>query len=856
MVCSVLLLLLFSSFSSAQTAQERHAHLKTTMESGDRNAAVQELNALRSADPGLFTANNYDYLLARLLEKRGDSAGALSNYHSVAARGSVLTQYAFWHLAQLARSTGDLVLEREHLRHLITTSAVSLLRGAATMRLGHSFLESQDYAASISALRPLVENTNDNTTREALGLIAQAYLKAGKQQEARETFQRLLMKMPDASRPDDFALAAVRGLDALDSNQTKPSASEMPQLTESEHLLRASVYQFNRDFDAARLHYLALVARYPESPTLANGLYQIGRGFYLEARYEEALKYFERVLKQFPSSMSARDALAFTAGAYNRMKRTDDALSAYKQFIQQYPDAASPERSYLNIIDTLHEAGRYKEALEWVQQTRTRFRNQLGDALALFAQARIHLAQSQWQAVVADTNELGKFSNLGGIRVPGGTTQSEITFLRGYALEQLGRTDEAISEYLGIPDGRNEYYGRRATQRLLAIGADARTHPLTQARANGLRAAAEKAINGGQAEPGRRLAQDALRLTEDAALRDETLKPLRRAYDELPVYKFPSFDLRPLGRQVVITPVRGSSPTSGSPAPGSPGRQPPLASIGQPGRSETVSDGVPEPSHRGLADELIFLGLYDEGVEEFAALRSVVSDANASQTSPKVTDPGEKAVQSSTQSDLGYTLALYSMQGGMANRAVRFAEQVWKNIPDDFLLELAPREMVDLLYPLPYRESLLKHSPPRGVDPRLVVAVARQESRFQPEVKSVAAARGLMQFIPATAIEVSGQLKLADFEQDDLYNPDTAILFGSQYLAGLLKQFPEMPEAVAASYNSGPENVSRWVARSHSNEPIRYVPEIGFPQTKDYVFKVMTNFWVYKQLYDEKLERR
>ena len=39
----------------------------------------------------------------------------------------------------------------------------------------------------------------------------------------------------------------------------------------------------------------------------------------------------------------------------------------------------------------------------------------------------------------------------------------ELTFLRGYALEQLGRTNEAISEFISIPDGRNEYYGKRST---------------------------------------------------------------------------------------------------------------------------------------------------------------------------------------------------------------------------------------------------------------------------------------------------------------------------------------------------------------------------------------------------------
>ena len=97
---------------------------------------------------------------------------------------------------------------------------------------------------------------------------------------------------------------------------------------------------------------------------------------------------------------------------------------------------------------------------------------------------------------------------------------------------------------------------------------------------------------------------------------------------------------------------------------------------------------------------------------------------------------------------------------------------------------------------------------------------------------------------------------MQNFRQDELYNADTAILFGSQYLAGLFKHFPGQPQAVVAAYNGGPENVARWVARSRGNDPDRYVSEIGFTQTKDYVFKVMLNYWQYQTLYDEKLERR
>lgn len=812
---------LLAPFSaSGQTAQERHTRIKSAMDAGDVKAALAELNTLRDSNSETLTANNYDYLHGRLQEKTGASAGANASYQQVIARQSVLSQYALWHLARLTRSTGDLVLERERLRQLIATAPRSLLREAAIMRVGQSLHESKDYNAAAAALRPIAESKNRSLAREALSLIAQSVLAAGKQQEAREVFSRLVMQMPDASRPDDFALAGVRGLDAL---ETGPTPSAPAQLPEAEHLLRASVYQFNRDFDAARRHYVALVERYPQSPTVANALYQTGRGFYLQLKYEEALKYFQRVLEQSPDSMSARDALSFTAGTYNRLKRTDEAVAAYRRFIERFPDAPNPERAYLNIVDALHEAGRHKEALDWVQQTRASFKGQIGDALALFAQTRVHLAQGNWQGVVADVNELRSRPDLGGTRVPGGTTPQELTFLRGYALEQLGRTDEAVSEYLSIPDGRNEYYGKRSTERLLAMGSDARTRPLIETRANALRAAAEKAINSGQADQGRRLAQDRLRVISDAALRDETLELVQRAYLTLPTFKLPTFNLLTLARQDVNT-------------------------------TQPQSVGV-EPSHQALAEELFFLGLYDEGVPEFAVARSE-GGSTATKAVPHAANPTEKAATVTSQSDLDYTLASYSLRGGLANRAVRFGEQLWKSIPADYVLELAPRELLDLLYPLPYRESLLMHAPPRGVDPRFVLSIARQESRFQPDAKSVAAARGLMQFIAETSGDVARQLSLGDFTQDNLYNPDTAILFGSEYLANLFKQFTAQPQAVAASYNGGPENVARWIGRSRSNEADRYVPELGFSQTKDYVFKVMTNFWVYQQMYDEKLERK
>jgi soluble lytic murein transglycosylase-like protein/TolA-binding protein len=781
---ALLLIATFAATTVAQSQSDLAARIRAAVEVGNWEGARADIETLRSTEPALFNSGSYSYLLGRIAEQSGDATTATIRYQE--SVNTQLAEYALWRLARFARTTGDLTLEREHLRRLLSTVPTSILRDAASLRLAESFSESGDFNSAINSARTIVATKNVALAREAATLVAAAYNRSQKKTEARDAYLKLLMQMPDASRPDDFALTAVRELDELDKND-----AGVLKLSEADHLLRASVYHFNRDFKGARTHYQAVVDANSQSGTVPNALYQLGRGYYLESNYEQATKLFQQVVDQHAQTSSARDALGFLASSYVRMKRAQDAVTTYQLLLQRFPDAPNPERTYLNIIDALHEAGRYADALTWVQQAQTRFKNDLGGGLALFARLRIHLAQGQWSEVVRDADELSKFADLGGTRVPGGTTNVEVSFLRAFALEQLGRTDEAISAYLAIPDGRNEYYGARATQRLLALGAKESTRPKIRSRFNSLSTVAQN-------DEGRRTLQTRLRLTQDQSERTELLKALASLYEALPAYKLQRFNLLSLENRIP-KPVGGDAETRG---------------------------GV-----------LWKLGLYDEAMPEFYA------------TTTSSTAPAGQSVSN----DEAYTMAVYSLRGGFANRAVRFAEQFWRTVPADYVIDLAPRDLTELLYPAPYRSSLLRHAPNRNVDPRFVLSIARQESRYQADAKSVAAARGMMQFIPSTALEIAAQLKLAQFKQGDLYHPDTAILFGSEYLSTLFQQFPNQPQAVAGSYNGGADNLARWIGRSKSAEPDRYVPEIGFSQTKDYVYKVMANFWNYQRLYDAQL---
>src|SRR4029450_7354113 len=121
-------------------------------------------------------------------------------------------------------------------------------------------------------------------------------------------------------------------------------------------------------------------------------------------------------------------------------------------------------------------------------------------------------------------------------------------------------------------------------------------------------------------------------------------------------------------------------------------------------------------------------------------------------------------------------------------------------------------------YPRYFWERVVAESAKYGADPRLVLSVMREESRFDLRAKSPAAARGLLQFIIGTARSVGQKLGLMDVQPEDLYQADVIIPLGAKYLADLVREFGgDRYEAVAA-YNAGPPQARLW-ARLAASEP-------------------------------------
>jgi peptidoglycan lytic transglycosylase len=159
-------------------------------------------------------------------------------------------------------------------------------------------------------------------------------------------------------------------------------------------------------------------------------------------------------------------------------------------------------------------------------------------------------------------------------------------------------------------------------------------------------------------------------------------------------------------------------------------------------------------------------------------------------------------------------------------------------------------------YPAPYRQTIVSAAKMRKLDPRFVLAIIKQESVFKPLAKSPAGARGLLQLTIDAAQKYATNAGLTDVQESQLYQPETSIRIGSEYLRELSNMFPNLPEAVAASYNGGEDNVTRWIKRARQKDPGVFTSEVGFDETKAYVQKVLNNYRVYRELYTADLARR
>lgn len=151
-------------------------------------------------------------------------------------------------------------------------------------------------------------------------------------------------------------------------------------------------------------------------------------------------------------------------------------------------------------------------------------------------------------------------------------------------------------------------------------------------------------------------------------------------------------------------------------------------------------------------------------------------------------------------------------------------------------------------YPPAFWELVRDEAGGQEVSPYFVLAIMREESRFQVDADSRAGAKGLMQLMPTTAKELARRER-ATLSEEALLTPELNIPLGVRYLRQVLHRFDWNPILAAAAYNAGPGAVTRWT-RAWGQLPLdEFVEQIPYEETQNYVRRVYSSYLIYRRLY-------
>jgi soluble lytic murein transglycosylase len=167
-----------------------------------------------------------------------------------------------------------------------------------------------------------------------------------------------------------------------------------------------------------------------------------------------------------------------------------------------------------------------------------------------------------------------------------------------------------------------------------------------------------------------------------------------------------------------------------------------------------------------------------------------------------------------------------------------------------------PPELRRLLYPLAHGELVVGHALAQGIDPHLLAAVIREESRYDERALSGASARGLTQFVQPTAERIGRGIGLGRLSADDLYRPEVAIRLGAAYLGELTRSFRDGDHQAVAAYNAGAPQALLWRGYCFSPESAEYYSKVNFTQTRGYLEKVLRSRALYRDIHGDRRAER
>ncbi len=153
---------------------------------------------------------------------------------------------------------------------------------------------------------------------------------------------------------------------------------------------------------------------------------------------------------------------------------------------------------------------------------------------------------------------------------------------------------------------------------------------------------------------------------------------------------------------------------------------------------------------------------------------------------------------------------------------------------------------------LPYYRYIKEYSKDKQA---LLLAIARQESRFIPSCISTSYALGMMQFMPFLAKDTAKLMKVKNFDLDDMFKPRIAYSFAYLHISYLQRRLKH-PLFIAYAYNGGIGFTKRMLKnglfKEGIYEPFMSMELVPYDESKRYAKKVLANYIIYKSILGEK----
>ncbi len=200
--------------------------------------------------------------------------------------------------------------------------------------------------------------------------------------------------------------------------------------------------------------------------------------------------------------------------------------------------------------------------------------------------------------------------------------------------------------------------------------------------------------------------------------------------------------------------------------------------------------------------------------------------------------------------DLAFTAARELSRVGQTRRAIAMAEAIRARAPAHLPEALLPAALRRLIYPFPYADLLRREGTRRGIDPLLLAATLREESRFDPgQVRG--AERGLAGSFPSTHSRIATIAGLPEPGDDDLDRPEVAIPLASAHLAAELAAAGRSTHRAVVAFEAGPEAARIWQGTCYTTEPEEFWTKVTDPEAREHLAAVISSWAHYQEIYGQ-----